>query len=1074
MADEILINVNVEGQTSLDSVNKKLEKTGEYSEKATSEIGLLRRELKDAKSDMLKYAEGTEQYNKALLKASQLQGKLKETNDIVKASVRDLGSTVKMVGGAIGGLASGFQVAQGAMALFGAESEASLKVIQNITAAMSITQGIVQFANGFDDLQDLLVGFRAESAKTKGAISEISKVSKEAGSELGNVAKEGAVIGSNLAGGTIGAVKTSESIKDLTKTLSDLKNASNEIDLKRIDINTNQTQVPSNDLDVTKQHIELIKEQKRIQYEMLDNVSKKQNKTVTDLLEQQNITKKIKELEESRLFLTNRHIELATKESEAFVMARRQMFNSELQYKRSLTDSNLTDSMVDVNNKMNQTKKDRLKYEKILNVELERSKKIEEDAQKIFEKEVDSKGNIINATEKLKEKTEDLDTTNKKVGNGIGKQLLTMGAWIVVIAAVTYAITELIEWLNRIPEDVKIKLELETESLNKSKGLQENIKKFALDYNKASRDGNKERMTELEKYAQKEYELSADKIKGIKDNVNEYRKAFKEYLKIAKDTYFNEALAKKKVESEVNRDIAKVQKLSAENEFRSTYKNDPKKAEKFISLINSGQGSPIPFGAEKRLQDAITLFNESNDAVKVLNKITFRPVDMGTGKVDPGKGGKGGKGGTSTVTTKTSLNKGLGIKKPLGVPEPVDYDTFYKPILDNEIRYTNEQEEILKQNSEKKNVIYDDDILVVLDREKRMEEARQRDLNNELSYQQDLKDELEDKVDLFNVYNSMYKENVKELEDFSKNKSNLQNTLILLEEELNKATTEEQVKSINTRKNYVNEQLILLNTETKSKEEQKVSLENLLKTYDGTPEKLIEITDKIAQLNVEISNSTETSVDREKRLWDARIQMAYNYLTALSDVASGFADISQGNMDLINAEYDRQQWVIEENVTNEEDKNDQLYKLDMKRWEVLQKDFENQKKWKEAQALIDLASGSVGIWAAPGITSLAPFGYILAGIQQAALLATTMGNIKSIRAQQMLKPHSPSSGGSGSGGSGVNIALNPVKDALTSNSENLNTMSKSNMKDLPESVVRVSEINEVQSRVSVRESNSKY
>lgn len=122
---------------------------------------------------------------------------------------------------------------------------------------------------------------------------------------------------------------------------------------------------------------------------------------------------------------------------------------------------------------------------------------------------------------------------------------------------------------------------------------------------------------------------------------------------------------------------------------------------------------------------------------------------------------------------------------------------------------------------------------------------------------------------------------------------------------------------------------------------------------------------------------------------------------------------------------------------------------------------------------MDFASGSIGIWTAPGITSLAPFGYILAGIQQAALLATTVGNVATIRAQTLEKPHKPGSNSASAASSSANIALNPTKTALTSKEENLNMMNQSGKKDDRLSV-KVTDINNVQTKVAVRETNASY
>lgn len=65
-------------------------------------------------------------------------------------------------------------------------------------------------------------------------------------------------------------------------------------------------------------------------------------------------------------------------------------------------------------------------------------------------------------------------------------------------------------------------------------------------------------------------------------------------------------------------------------------------------------------------------------------------------------------------------------------------------------------------------------------------------------------------------------------------------------------------------------------------------------------------------------------------------------------------------------------------------------------------------------------------------------------------------------------------GGSGSGVGSSNISLSPHKTSLTSKEENLNSMYKSSMGESENTIVKVSEINNVQKRVQVREKNSSY
>ena len=229
---------------------------------------------------------------------------------------------------------------------------------------------------------------------------------------------------------------------------------------------------------------------------------------------------------------------------------------------------------------------------------------------------------------------------------------------------------------------------------------------------------------------------------------------------------------------------------------------------------------------------------------------------------------------------------------------------------------------------------------------------------------------------------------------------------------------------------------------------------------------------ELIKLQLEHNKLLEGSVDLERQVWIEKTAMAREYLDAMSDVSSGLADMSQGSMDLTNREYDNKAWAVEETVKDEKEKERQLYKIEMDRYDALKTQFELKKKFDEASAWASMASGIVGIWSAPSTTALGPAGAILAGIQSAALLATTVGNVKTIRAQQLDKPHSPS-GSDGSSSGNYNIALNPTESALTSREENLNMMSKSGSNKF-ESTVKVSDINNVQNKVSVRDSINSY
>lgn len=100
----------------------------------------LKKNLKDAVNELAGLESGTEQFNK-----------LASAVDDAKDRIEKLNKDIEQVGGAgkFGAIAdfgskiaAGFEIAQGAMALFGSESEAVEKALQKVQAAMALTQGL--------------------------------------------------------------------------------------------------------------------------------------------------------------------------------------------------------------------------------------------------------------------------------------------------------------------------------------------------------------------------------------------------------------------------------------------------------------------------------------------------------------------------------------------------------------------------------------------------------------------------------------------------------------------------------------------------------------------------------------------------------------------------------------------------------------------------------------------------------------------------------------------------------------------------------------------------------------------
>ena len=120
-------------------------------------------------------------------------------------------------------------------------------------------------------------------------------------------------------------------------------------------------------------------------------------------------------------------------------------------------------------------------------------------------------------------------------------------------------ITKFIEWINKIPEDIKLNVEIGSEAIkSKTKTLREDILKFQSDYtraqqnyDKAQNKSNFQRLKGLEEIAKKQYGLSQSQINNINNTTDGWKKFFKDYLKLAEDTYYNEALIKRTVEKQI-------------------------------------------------------------------------------------------------------------------------------------------------------------------------------------------------------------------------------------------------------------------------------------------------------------------------------------------------------------------------------------------------------------------------------------------------------------------------------------------------------------------------------------------
>ena len=131
-----------EAKKALDNQAKAIDNLGKSGKSLTGQLRGLKTELANLE---IAGQEGTQAFNDLLIAAAKLEDQIGDTRERVKILASDTFKFDVAVG-ATQALASGFEVAQGAAALFGSESEDLQKVIAKVTAATAVANGVNQLA----------------------------------------------------------------------------------------------------------------------------------------------------------------------------------------------------------------------------------------------------------------------------------------------------------------------------------------------------------------------------------------------------------------------------------------------------------------------------------------------------------------------------------------------------------------------------------------------------------------------------------------------------------------------------------------------------------------------------------------------------------------------------------------------------------------------------------------------------------------------------------------------------------------------------------------------------------------
>lgn len=140
-------------------------KTGE----STRTLKDLRGELKELRNQLLNTQQGTEEYNKTMVQAANIQHELREQMQEINASAMDFGQKLGNVTKAMAGISGAVTAATGALSLFGIENEeAQKKITATMTTLIGITEGLAKMDDGVKAFKRLSIAVNTGTTSLKG------------------------------------------------------------------------------------------------------------------------------------------------------------------------------------------------------------------------------------------------------------------------------------------------------------------------------------------------------------------------------------------------------------------------------------------------------------------------------------------------------------------------------------------------------------------------------------------------------------------------------------------------------------------------------------------------------------------------------------------------------------------------------------------------------------------------------------------------------------------------------------------------------------------------------------------
>ena len=124
----------------------------------------LRKELRDLKDQLLSTQQGTEEYNRIMVNAADIQHELKEQMEEINSSAMDFGQKLGNVTKTMTGISGAITATTGALSLFGIENEeAQKKMTATMTSLIGITEGLSKMDDGIKAFKRLTIAVNSSS-----------------------------------------------------------------------------------------------------------------------------------------------------------------------------------------------------------------------------------------------------------------------------------------------------------------------------------------------------------------------------------------------------------------------------------------------------------------------------------------------------------------------------------------------------------------------------------------------------------------------------------------------------------------------------------------------------------------------------------------------------------------------------------------------------------------------------------------------------------------------------------------------------------------------------------------------